>query len=83
MTAFTSAGPGPAPAAPRHLRPDARPPRPSSRDIGAAAWLDRQLAPATIDDSACDALLARFPLIGLDISGIRAKAKAGALKFGA
>ncbi|GAB3839971.1 DUF1800 domain-containing protein [Dactylosporangium cerinum] len=53
------------------------------RDIGAASWLNRQLAPATIDDSACDALLTRYPLIGLDIAGIRAKVKAGALKFGA
>jgi uncharacterized protein (DUF1800 family) len=29
---------------------------------GAAAWLDRQLAPQTVDDSACDAAVARFPL---------------------
>lgn len=30
--------------------------------LGPTAWLDAQLAPRTIDDSACDAAVARFPL---------------------
>ena len=30
---------------------------------GPAAWLEQQLAPAGIDDSACDAVLASFPLL--------------------
>ncbi|WP_327001349.1 DUF1800 domain-containing protein [Dactylosporangium sp. NBC_01737] len=53
------------------------------RGIGVTAWLDRQLNPAAVDDAACDALLTRYPLIGLDIGGIRAKVKAGTMKFGA
>ncbi|UWZ50446.1 DUF1800 domain-containing protein [Dactylosporangium aurantiacum] len=53
------------------------------REIGTASWLNRQLAPSTIDDSACDALLTRYPLISADITTIRAKVKAGTLKFGA
>ncbi|MET7424902.1 DUF1800 domain-containing protein [Dactylosporangium sp. NPDC005555] len=52
------------------------------RSLGAAAWLDRQLAPAGIDDAACTKLLARFPLIGLDISALRARVKAGTMKNG-
>lgn len=41
--------------------------------LGADAWLDRQLDPATISDTACDGLLARLPLIGLDITQTRAR----------
>jgi hypothetical protein len=32
------------------------------RSLGVDAWLDRQLDPAGIDDAACDAIVARFPL---------------------
>ena len=55
--------------------PSARP-RPSLAEaarLGVAGWLDRQLDPATIDDAACDALLARLPLAGADIATVRAK----------
>jgi uncharacterized protein (DUF1800 family) len=82
VTAFTSQDPalhllrratyGPTPATEAELR-----------GIGVTAWLDRQLNPAAIDDAACDALLTRYPLIGLDIAGVRAKVTAGAMKFGA
>jgi uncharacterized protein (DUF1800 family) len=41
--------------------------------LGVAGWLDRQLDPATIDDAACDALLARLPLAGADIATVRAR----------
>ena len=34
--------------------------------LGPAAWLDRQLAPSTIEDSACDAVVARFPAYAMD-----------------
>ncbi|HYN92980.1 MAG TPA: DUF1800 domain-containing protein [Pilimelia sp.] len=50
------------------------------RSLGATAWLDRQLAPASIPDAACDALLTRLPLAALDIPGIRGAAAAGQLK---
>ena len=40
--------------------------------LGVTGWLDRQLAPETIADATCDALLARMPLIALDITGTRA-----------
>ena len=33
------------------------------RSRGADAWLDRQLAPETIDDSACDAFLKSYPTL--------------------
>jgi uncharacterized protein (DUF1800 family) len=39
--------------------------------LGVAAWLDRQLKPATIDDSALDAYLTRLPLAGCDITEVR------------
>ena len=41
--------------------------------LGLAGWLDRQLNPAAIDDSALDALLTRLPLAGADIATVRAK----------
>ena len=41
--------------------------------LGVPAWLDRQLDPARIDDSALDALLTRLPLAGADIATVRAK----------
>jgi uncharacterized protein (DUF1800 family) len=42
------------------------------RTLGVDGWLDRQLAPATIPDAACDTLLARMPLIALDVTKTRA-----------
>ena len=39
--------------------------------LGVAGWLDRQLAPTTIDDAACDALVARLPLAGASIATVR------------
>ncbi|WP_433076216.1 DUF1800 domain-containing protein [Dactylosporangium sp. CA-052675] len=53
------------------------------RKLGAAAWLERQLNPASIDDSACQAVLAEYTLIGQDIAGVRALVKAGSMKSGA
>ncbi|MFI7540448.1 DUF1800 domain-containing protein [Actinoplanes sp. NPDC049599] len=41
--------------------------------LGVPAWLDRQLDPAKINDSALDALLTRLPLAGADIATVRAK----------
>ena len=41
--------------------------------LGVPAWLDRQLDPAKIDDSALDALLTRLPLAGADITTVRAQ----------
>ncbi|GAA0807651.1 DUF1800 domain-containing protein [Spirilliplanes yamanashiensis] len=41
--------------------------------LGVSAWLDRQLNPAAIADPACDGLLARLPLVGLDITRTRAQ----------
>ena len=52
------------------------------RTLGTSAWLERQLRPETIDDRACDALVARFPLIALDTAGVRAAMASGALKNG-
>lgn len=48
------------------------------RSLGTAAWLDRQLNPKSIDDAACDALVARLPLANLDITGVRKAVKKGA-----
>ena len=42
------------------------------RAIGPTAWLDQQLAPAAIDDSACDAYLTRYPTLGKTTPQIRA-----------
>ncbi|GIF07903.1 hypothetical protein Asi03nite_54410 [Actinoplanes siamensis] len=50
------------------------------RRLGANAWLDRQLNPASIADPVADRLVARLPLCGLSISEIRAKVAAGQLK---
>jgi uncharacterized protein (DUF1800 family) len=53
------------------------------RHLGAGAWLNRQLSPASIDDGACAALIARFPLTSLDIRGVHAAADAGKVsRFG-
>jgi uncharacterized protein (DUF1800 family) len=48
--------------------------------LGRAAWLERQLNPAAIVDSECDALLTRLPLAALDINGVHAQVTAGKLK---
>lgn len=37
----------------------------SVKASGTAAWIDAQLAPATIDDSACTAYLARYPTVAM------------------
>lgn len=51
--------------------------------LGAAAWLDRQLRPASIDDTACDAVIARLPHTALDIKGVHAGVAAGTItEFG-
>jgi uncharacterized protein (DUF1800 family) len=43
-----------------------------ARKLGVAGWLDRQLNPATIDDAACDALVARLPLAYASVATVRA-----------
>jgi uncharacterized protein (DUF1800 family) len=40
--------------------------------LGVSGWLDRQLKPAAIDDTACDAVVARLPLAGASIATVRA-----------
>ena len=40
--------------------------------LGVEGWLDRQLNPASIDDRACEALVARLPLAGASIAAVRA-----------
>ncbi len=40
--------------------------------LGAAGWLNQQLAPALIDDRACDAYLARYPNLTKSIADVRA-----------
>ncbi len=45
------------------------------RDLGATAWLERQLNPAAIADPVADALVARLPLSGQSIAGVRSKIK--------
>ncbi|MGI5242773.1 DUF1800 domain-containing protein [Dactylosporangium sp. CA-139066] len=82
MTSFTPADPvlhllrratyGPTPESESELR-----------KLGAAAWLERQLNPASIDDAACDAVLSKYTLIQKDIAGVRALVQGGALKSGA
>lgn len=43
-----------------------------AKRLGVAGWLDRQLRPETINDAACDRLLARLPLAGASIAKVRA-----------
>ena len=52
------------------------------RKLGATGWLDQQLNPATIDDTGCDAVLARWEFLQLDIASTRAAAAAGRFKRG-
>jgi uncharacterized protein (DUF1800 family) len=44
------------------------------RKLGINAWFARQLAPASIDDTACDKILARYPKLRLGIEEVRAGA---------
>jgi uncharacterized protein (DUF1800 family) len=50
------------------------------RKLGGTRWLELQLAPEKIDDSACDAILARYPDLKLDISGVQAAVAAGRIR---
>jgi uncharacterized protein (DUF1800 family) len=52
------------------------------RELGATAWLERQLQPATIADTGCDDVIGRLDLVNLNIAGVRAAAAAGRLKPG-
>jgi hypothetical protein len=53
------------------------------QQLGIEAWLDRQLNPAAINDDACEAIVKRLPLVGLDITGVRKAVAAGTLRSGA
>ncbi|MEV4347068.1 DUF1800 domain-containing protein [Actinoplanes sp. NPDC049596] len=44
-----------------------------ARKLGVDGWLDQQLTPEKISDSACDGLIARLPLAGASIATVRAK----------
>ncbi|GAA4956795.1 DUF1800 domain-containing protein [Actinoplanes utahensis] len=50
------------------------------RELGATAWLNRQLNPSSIADPVADGLLARLPLSRLSIADIRGRVAAGTLK---
>ena len=50
------------------------------RRLGATAWLDRQLRPASIPHPVGDDLMRRFPFARLSISGLRQQMAAGRLK---
>jgi uncharacterized protein (DUF1800 family) len=50
------------------------------RRLGASAWLDRQLNPGAIADPVAADLVARLPLSGLTIDGVRAKVGGKALR---
>lgn len=43
--------------------------------LGAAAWLERQLNPAAIDDGKINSLLSRLPLAGASVTAVRSKIK--------
>ncbi|WP_433305472.1 DUF1800 domain-containing protein [Actinoplanes sp. CA-030573] len=51
------------------------------RKLGAAAWLDAQLNPASITDTVADSLVARFPWCRATIPAIRAGVTAKTLKM--
>ncbi|WP_307831153.1 DUF1800 domain-containing protein [Nucisporomicrobium flavum] len=51
------------------------------RRLGATAWLERQLKPASIADPAADDLVRRLPLSGLSVDGARAKVREGVYKM--
>ncbi|MEJ5946607.1 DUF1800 domain-containing protein [Pseudokineococcus basanitobsidens] len=42
------------------------------RRAGRAAWVDAQLAPASVEDAACEALVNRWPLAAMDLRTARA-----------
>ncbi|WP_306205306.1 DUF1800 domain-containing protein [Actinoplanes sp. RD1] len=50
------------------------------RRLGATAWLDRQLKPATIPDPVADGLAARLPMSGMTVDAIRTRVRKGALQ---
>ncbi|BBH64643.1 hypothetical protein ACTI_13280 [Actinoplanes sp. OR16] len=50
------------------------------RRLGTKAWLERQLAPASIPDTVADGVVARLPLAGLGITEIRGQVSGGKLK---
>jgi hypothetical protein len=50
------------------------------RRLGAKAWLDRQLNPGSIADPVADGLVARLPMSGLSIDGVRARVRAKGIK---
>ena len=51
------------------------------RERGVKAFLNEQLAPDGIDDSACDALLARYPTLGATAAEINQREEADGGKF--
>ncbi|BCJ54327.1 hypothetical protein Asp14428_58020 [Actinoplanes sp. NBRC 14428] len=51
-----------------------------ARRLGASAWLERQLAPASIGDKTAEGLVARLPLSALTVDGVRAKARSGTIR---
>ena len=53
------------------------------RSQGATAWLDRQLNPSQIDDSAMNSLLAKFPMISASLAVLNAQTqpRLGALEL--
>ena len=57
-------GPGAAPGSPNDLRRDTRLPD-AVRKAGAGPWLERQLRPAKVSDTAMTALLRRWPTLRL------------------
>ena len=52
-----------------------------ARRLGASAWLEAQLKPASITDTVADGLVARFPYCGTSIPGIHAAVTAKKLKM--
>jgi uncharacterized protein (DUF1800 family) len=48
-----------------------------ARDMGVDAWLETQLAPASLPDATADAAVALFPMAGMTTSQIRAAVPAG------
>nr|WP_296071557.1 DUF1800 domain-containing protein [uncultured Actinoplanes sp.] len=50
------------------------------RRLGASAWLERQLHPASIADPVADELIGRFPHVNDTIAGVRRKVVTGTLK---
>lgn len=90
----TAAAPSPAPVAPAApgllsddpvlhlLRRTTYGPTPALvaevKALGTSAWLDQQLAPQSVDDSACERLVAAYPLLSKSPAELRAELKNGA-----